>query len=67
VVLPTGVPAPEETETEVAISPSAAPASAEAKGNGSDPALRAVQAAVGLALLLGLLGGFGLYMTREHE
>jgi uncharacterized protein HemX len=55
------------TETEAGpTSPSAAPAASESSGGGSDPALRAVQLAVVIALLLALIGGVGLYLTREH-
>ncbi|MDX6224586.1 MAG: hypothetical protein QOE64_962, partial [Frankiales bacterium] len=62
----TGVPAPTDTETD-APTPSATPAAAKSKGSGFVGPLRAVQAAIVLAVLLGLAGGVGLYVTREHR
>lgn len=63
-VLPSVVDAPS--------SPAPAPPDSEVEPAGdsaspTDPLLRLVQLAVGGALLLGVVGGVGLYLTREHK
>lgn len=64
--LPSADPFPTDEVTETP-TPEPSVTAAASTSKGSDPALRVVQAAIGLALLLGLLGGFGLYLTREHK